>query len=114
MNLFGGEMRNGSISTAVGTLPVAARPAATAARKVVVGVRSEDVRVGVLEGSEAKVHDVENHGVEKIVTLLAGGQLFRATVPATLDLGIDGVVNFGFDSAKLHCFDAETGIRLEH
>ena len=114
MNLFGGEMRDGSISTAVGRVPVATRQTATAARKVVVGVRSEDIRVGIGEGSEAKVHDVENHGVEKIVTLLAGGQLFRATVPATMDLGIDGVVNFGFDSTKLHCFDAETGNRLDH
>ena len=114
MNLFGGEMRDGGISTAVGKLPLARRPTASTIRKVVVGVRSEDIRVGVREGSEARVHDVENHGVEKIVTLLAGGELFRATVPATVELGIDGVITFGFDPAKLHCFDAATGNRLEN
>ena len=58
---------------------------------------------------EAKVHDVENHGVEKIVTLRVKDQLFKATVPATLDLTVDGNVRFGFNPKKLKYFDREAG-----
>lgn len=113
MNLLAGEMGDGSLATGAGRLPMATRAAGTAARKIVVGIRSEDVRVGGEETSRATVHDVENHGVEKIVTLRVNDQLFKATVPATVALGVDEVVPFAFDPAKLHCFDAATGQRLE-
>ena len=53
------------------------------------GVRSEDVAVGADGQVEAKVHHVENHGVEKIVTLRVDEHLIRATVPATLPVSID-------------------------
>ena len=114
MNLFAGEIGDGGIATVVGNLSIAGQKAARAARTVVVGVRSEDVRIGSEEPNKASVHDVENHGVEKIVTLKVNDQLFKATVPATVALGVDEVVPFGFDPAKLHCFDAATGQRLDH
>ena len=47
------------------------------------GVRSEDVEVNASGAVEAKVHHVEDHGVEKIVTLRVDEHLLRATVPAT-------------------------------
>jgi multiple sugar transport system ATP-binding protein len=49
---------------------------------VTIGIRSEDVAVGPNGGADARIHHVENHGVEKIVTLRAGDALFKATVPA--------------------------------
>ena len=79
---------------------------------VTIGIRSEDVRVGPQETAEAKVHDVENHGVEKIVTLRVKDQLFKATVPASFDLSVDGIVRFGFNPNILNCFDPASGISL--
>ena len=73
---------------------------------VTIGIRSEDLRVGPQEPLDARVHDVENHGVEKIVTLRVEDQMFRATVPAALALKIDDSVKFGFNVEKLHYFDA--------
>src|SRR5262249_28290860 len=78
---------------------------------VTIGIRSEDIRVGPQELLDARVHDIENHGVEKIFTLRVEEQLFRATVPAALALTIDASVKFGFNVEKVHCFDA-AGERL--
>ena len=53
------------------------RGCAREAGPVVLGVRSEDVLVGAGEAT-ARVHHVENHGVELVVTLRAGETLFKA------------------------------------
>jgi multiple sugar transport system ATP-binding protein len=82
------------------------------AGKVRVGIRSEDIRVGPGEASEARVHDVENHGVEKIVTLRVDDHLFKATIPATVAVNVESAVKFGLNSSKLHCFDGATGTNL--
>jgi multiple sugar transport system ATP-binding protein len=111
MNLIPAELDGGRVSAMSGRiqLPVAARPNGKA---VTLGVRSEDVRIGSGEAAEAKVHDVENHGVEKIVTLRVEDQIFRATVPATLNIAIDETVKFGFNPDKLQCFDRASGSSL--
>jgi multiple sugar transport system ATP-binding protein len=113
MNLIPGELDGGRVTAMAGRIQVPV-PAARAngSNAVTLGIRSEDVRVGPKEAAEAKVHDVENHGVEKIVTLRVDDQLFRATVPATLDLAIDGTVKFGFNPDKLQCFDRASGNSL--
>jgi multiple sugar transport system ATP-binding protein len=64
---------------------------------------------GPLEG---KVHAVENHGVEKIVTLRVQDLLLRVTVPARTVLELDSSIRFAFNDKKLHCFDAESGQNL--
>ena len=79
---------------------------------VTVGFRSEDIRVRADEATEAVVHHVENHGVEQIVTLRVGGHLVKATVPAVLPVAVDGKVRFGVDPARVHCFDAKSGVNL--
>jgi multiple sugar transport system ATP-binding protein len=79
---------------------------------VTVGIRSEDIRIGPAEAVEARVHDVENLGVEKIVTLRIGEHLLRATAPASLELPIDSTVRFGWNPEKLHFFDGSTGANL--
>jgi multiple sugar transport system ATP-binding protein len=63
-------------------------------------------------GLEGQVYAVENHGVEKIVTLKVDEHLVKATLPAQVPIEVDSTVAFGFDSDKLHFFDAETGHRL--
>jgi multiple sugar transport system ATP-binding protein len=77
-----------------------------------VGIRSEDVRVGAGGDATAQVHHVENHGVELVVTLRTGETLFKATVPATTRLRIDDMVPFTLNQARLHGFDAATGLNL--
>ena len=79
---------------------------------VMLGVRSEDIVVGPNETVEARVHGVENQGVEKVVTLRVDDCLLKATVPARLEIGIDAVVRFSFKREKLHWFDAGSGLNL--
>jgi multiple sugar transport system ATP-binding protein len=79
---------------------------------VMLGVRSEDIMVGPNETVEARVHGVENQGVEKVVTLRVDDCLLKATVPARLEIGIDALVRFSFKREKLHWFDAGSGLNL--
>ena len=117
INLVPGELRNGRVSAMAGRLDIplngaAARKAAGAEGPVMLGIRSEDIRVGPHEAIEARVHDVENHGVEKIVTLRVDDQLFKATVPATVEVAVENAVRFSWNPDKLHCFDRQTGANL--
>ena len=79
---------------------------------VMLGARSEDIVVGPKETVEARVHGVENQGVEKVVTLRVDDCLLKATVPARLDIAIDAAVRFSFKREKLHLFDASSGVNL--
>ena len=60
--------------------------------------------------ADARVHHVENHGVEKIVTLRAGGSLFKATMPAISQVKIEDPVRFALNQDKLHGFDPQSGL----
>jgi multiple sugar transport system ATP-binding protein len=111
MNLIPAELSGGRIAALSGRLRIPA-PHRKDGGSITLGIRSEDVRVGPKEPVEARVHDVENHGVEKIVTLRVEDHLFKATVPAALALTIDGPVKFGFKPDKLHCFDSASGVNL--
>jgi multiple sugar transport system ATP-binding protein len=79
---------------------------------VTVGVRSEDIIVGPNETVEARVHGVENQGVEKVLTLRVEECLLKATVPARMEIGIDAAVRFSFKRDKLHWFDTANGLNL--
>ena len=79
---------------------------------VTLGVRSEDIVVGAQGTVEARVHGVENQGVEKVVTLRAGNCSLKATVPARLEVGIDSAVRFSCKQEKLHFFDTQSGQNL--
>ncbi len=75
------------------------------------GIRSEDIAVG--EGTaQARIHHVENHGVEQIVTLRSGDAVLKATAPATTKLRIDETVPFSLNQNRLHGFDTSTGLNL--
>jgi multiple sugar transport system ATP-binding protein len=114
MNLIEGEVRGERASAMAGRLELPLSPAVRgrADGPVTFGIRSEDIRIGPNEAVEGKVHDVENHGVEKIVTLRVDDHLFKATVPATSGVEIEANVRFSWDSQKLHCFDRSTGVNL--
>jgi multiple sugar transport system ATP-binding protein len=79
---------------------------------IILGFRAEDVSVGGDGGATARVHHVENHGVELVATLRAGEALFKATVPAVTRLAIDDSVPFALNQQRLHGFDATTGLNL--
>jgi multiple sugar transport system ATP-binding protein len=117
MNLLPGESGNARLAALAGQMDLTAEASArgwlsSRSGPVTVGIRSEDIRIGPAEALEARVHDVENLGVEKIVTLRVGEQLLRATAPATLELPIDSTVRFGWNPEKLHFFDGSTGANL--
>jgi multiple sugar transport system ATP-binding protein len=114
MNLLPGRVADGRAVLVPGRLelPLDGRlPAGRLGAGLTVGVRSEDVHVGPRQPVEARVHGVENHGVEQIATLRVGECFIKATVPATLPLRIDASVGFDFNSDKLHWFD-QSGLSL--
>lgn len=78
------------------------------------GVRPEDVRVQSGGPVEARVHNVENHGIEKILTLRVGGQLLRANVPAMVEVAVEDTVRFGWNAEKVMVFDHANGLNLKH
>ena len=79
---------------------------------VTLGIRAEDIRVGAEGPAEGLVHDVENHGVEKVVTLKVADRLLKATVPGNMPLGIDTRIRFGWNQARMHAFDTASGQNL--
>jgi multiple sugar transport system ATP-binding protein len=117
MNIVHGELRDGRVVALSGRLDLELQAPITNQLRgrsgpVRLGIRSENVTIGPGAAAEARVHHVENHGVEKVVTLRADDHLFNATIPATVPIAIDSPVRFAWDAAKLHFFDAETGVNL--
>ena len=114
INLVPGRMGDGYAVLGSGIeLP---HPGAAGAdgRALVFGVRPEDIQIVEGAPATAMVNDVENHGVEKIVTMTAGPHRLRATVPVTLRLSVGERVRFGWDAARVVLFDAASGRSLRH
>ena len=109
--MFPGGISAGKATALSGAINIAV-PNKVAKGGVTLGVRSEDVIVGPKQMATAKIHDVENHGVEKILTLRIENVLIRATVPASMSITIDATAKFGFKAGKVHCFDPVSGNRL--
>ena len=78
------------------------------------GIRPEDVSVESGAPVEARVHDIENHGIEKIVTMRVGEHLLRASIPARTTVAIEDEIRFGWNPTKVMLFDATTGVNLRH
>ncbi|WP_187972808.1 ABC transporter ATP-binding protein [Aquibium microcysteis] len=112
MNLLDGAVRDGrAVAEAGFALPIAAAPSQDG-RPVTFGVRPEDIRLDPDASARGRVHDVENHGVEKIVTLAAGETLVRLTTPASQRLSIDDTVGFSWNPDRIILFDRGTGLNL--
>jgi multiple sugar transport system ATP-binding protein len=115
MNLVDGRISSGRAIVSPGfELPVGATATAVADRPLTFGIRPEDILVETGAPVGAKVHDVENHGVEKIVTLRVGDNMLRATVSARTKVAIEDDVRFGWNPDKLTIFDQASGVSLRH
>jgi multiple sugar transport system ATP-binding protein len=117
MNLLDGVIADGRITVIPSQFEIPLeRPAQerlggrTGAMRV--GVRSEDVILQPAGGQLGQVYGIENHGVEKIVTIKVQEHMLRATVPADVGVAIDTLVGFTFNQAKLHFFACDTGGNL--
>jgi multiple sugar transport system ATP-binding protein len=109
MNLIDGAVSGGAAVTEAGfSLPVSAL-AGHEGRQVTFGVRPEDIRLDPEASAKARVHDVENHGVEKIVTIAAGDELLHLTAPASHRFQIDDTIAFSWNPGKILIFDRESG-----
>ena len=111
MNLLPGAVSGGECSLFGGAQKLK-MPVKSGASEVTVGIRSEDVEVGPESPVEAVIHDVENHGVEKIVTLRVNDVLLKATVSSKIQTSVDAKVRFGLDPDKAHYFDPASGMNL--
>jgi multiple sugar transport system ATP-binding protein len=113
INLLSGHVRgNGAVMTEkTFELPLSGQ---SSEGKFTFGIRPENVRVESGAPVEARIHDIENHGIEKIVTLRVGDNLVRATIPARVKVAIEESVRFGWNPDKVMFFDAQTGINLRH
>jgi len=119
MNLFDGRLVQGRAVVTPSTFELpfdGATPSGATGdgRALVFGVRPEDVILESGAPVEARVHDVENHGVEKIVTLRVGDLTLRATASARTEVAMDQSVRFGWNPKKVALFDQASGISLRH
>jgi multiple sugar transport system ATP-binding protein len=83
-------------------------------RTLTFGIRPEDLYLESGAPVEAKVHDIENHGVEKILVLRAGDKMVHATVPAQTTVAIEESVRFAWNPNKVVLFDQASGLNLRH
>jgi len=116
MNFFDGEIANSDgkavFKTASGlTFPVAAAPAASEGRPVVLGVRPEHFTT-TPEGAAVSVSVVEPTGSETLVVAHADGRdlicLFRDRIPRSPG----ETIKIGCDPGLVHLFDPKSGKAL--
>lgn len=108
INLVPGRLQGGRAVMGEGL--VLDHPGRHEGRDLIFGVRPEDLHLEAGAAVEARVTDVENHGVEKIVTLRVADKLLRATVPVTQRVAKDETVRIGWNAARVVVFD-HTGNR---
>ena len=114
INLLPGRLTGGQAVLAPKTfeLPFGGTTKAGEGGDYTFGIRPEDVTVEAGAPVEAKVHDIENHGIEKILTLRASDHLIRATVPARVTVKVEETVTFGWRPDKVLVFDKKSGANL--
>ncbi|MEX3010753.1 ABC transporter ATP-binding protein [Hoeflea sp. TYP-13] len=110
MNLIDGKLSSGRAVINGGgfELPVTANGAEDG-RNLIFGVRPENIQLESGAPVEARVFDIEDHGVVKILNMEVGGDKIHATVPARLHVALDETVRFGWKPDKVLLFDPETG-----
>ncbi len=110
MNLIEGRLASGRANVNGFTLPVQGGNASESAR--IFGVRPENLLLEAGAPAEARVFDIEDQGVIKILALDMGETRLHATVPAGTKVTRDEVVRFGWKPEKVLTFDRETGMNL--
>ncbi len=113
MNLVScfGDLRRGRPTLNLGDIQVGIPdPVDTVSeRKLVLGVRPEDVRLSDAALLRGEVFGSEYMGSMQIVTLTTAHGRIRARLPASTKIGIGDQIGMSFASDKLSVFDAETG-----
>jgi multiple sugar transport system ATP-binding protein len=82
--------------------------------KIVLGVRPEHVGIGErgAAGTSGKIYSTLPSGMETIVKIKVGSQIFTSVVFGSVDFEIDSEVTVSFIEEKCVMFDGETGKRL--
>ncbi len=111
INLLPGSLA-GDMASVAQAFEMPIKRSAAVEGPVTFGIRPEDVEVAAGAPNEARIHDVENHGIEKIVTLRVGDNLMRAAVPARVEVKVEEAVRFSWNPDKVMLFDAKTGLNL--
>jgi multiple sugar transport system ATP-binding protein len=112
MNLMNGALRDDGAVKVSDELVVPLRPPGfVPGDRLTLGVRAENIRIGPGEPYCGRVHDIENHGVEKIITIKQADVALRATTNANISLRIDEPLRFGWEPGHMHVFGAD-GRRL--
>jgi len=113
MNLIDGVLKASKAILDAGgqALPVS-NPRGKDGQNIRFGIRPEDVVVAPDAPAEARIFDVENHGVIKILTLDLEGTHVHATVSAQMRVKIDDTVRFGWKPEKVLYFDPANGRNL--
>jgi multiple sugar transport system ATP-binding protein len=117
MNFLNGVVDGGDAIVDGETVHIASALSAPLAdgRKVIVGVRPEDLAVHADEaapGLAVEVDVVEPMGPEKLVWCKRGGIGMSAKAPSSATVKPGDKVRLGLPEKRLHIFDAETGNRL--
>jgi multiple sugar transport system ATP-binding protein len=110
MNLIEGSLADGQAQVHGYSLPI--RAANGAGGALTFGVRPENLVLEPGAPAEARVFDIEDQGVIKILALDIGDTRLHATVPAGTHVIRDEVVRFGWKPERVLTFDRETGRNL--
>ncbi len=110
MNLINGRLAGGMAELGGFQLPVAAN--AKGAGAVTFGVRPENVVLAPGAPGEARIFDIEDQGVLKILVMDMGEARLHVTVPAGTQVRRDELVRFGWKPDRVVTFDAQTGANL--
>jgi multiple sugar transport system ATP-binding protein len=110
MNLINGQLSGGMAHLQGFQLPVAANAKGSGA--VTFGVRPENVVLAAGAPGEARVFDIEDQGVVKILVMDMGEARLHVTVPAGTHVQRDELVRFGWKPDRVVTFDAVTGTNL--
>lgn len=111
MNLIEGRLAGDAAELGGFRLPVAAARAG-AERAVTFGVRPENVTLQAGAPGEARVFDIEDQGVIKVLALDMGGTRLHVTVPAGTHVTRDETVRFGWKADRVLTFDPVSGANL--
>jgi multiple sugar transport system ATP-binding protein len=110
MNLIDGRLADDGAEIGGFRLPV--RASGAAGRAVTFGVRPENLVLEPGAPAEARVFDIEDQGVVKILSIDMGATRLHVTVPARTHVARDEVVRFGWKPDRVLTFDPTTGANL--
>jgi multiple sugar transport system ATP-binding protein len=110
MNLINGRLTGGMADLGRFQLPVAANAKGEGA--VTFGIRPENVVLAPGAPGEARIFDIEDQGVVKILVMDMGDARLHVTVPAGTRVQRDEVVRFGWKPDRVVTFDVESGTNL--